>query len=190
MICCLGFVIFKQTYMHRISMLRMKNDALSKITNKYQGKGSIGADASASGSKGSGCQSRELKMESAGSSPKFPEDTGQPSLPRTSHHSARDRSDSFSKPIAGTSCIQAFKRWKPPPVWPWPTGICTQANLTFKEDRILLESWRVTAALFQILRACLLSFFEQQIHGPVLLLNSLKSKVNEGRRKPVFSEPC
>lgn len=161
MICCLCFVIFKQTYMHRISMLRMKYDAPSKITNKYQGKGS----RLASGSKGSGCQSRKLKMESAGSSPKFPEDTGQPSLPRTSHRSARDTS-SFSKPIAGTSCIQGFKRWKPPPVWPWPTGICTQANFTFK-DRILLESWRVTAALFQI---CVLVYLVSLNSRTVLLL--------------------
>lgn len=105
MIGCLGFVIFKQTYMHRISMLRMKNDALSKITNKYQGKGSSDAEAPASGSKGSSCQSRELKTASVGSSAEFPQETGQPSLPRTTHRSARDTS-CFSKPDAGTSCIQ------------------------------------------------------------------------------------
>lgn len=105
MICCLGFVIFKPMYMHRISMLRTKNDALSKITNKYQGKGSSGVEASASGSKGSGCQSRELKTESVGSSPEFPEETGQPSLPCTSHCSARDTS-CFSKPIEGPAVFR------------------------------------------------------------------------------------
>lgn len=154
MICRLGSVMFKQMHMHRISVLRMKNDALSKITNKYQGKGSSGAEASASGSKGSGCQSGQMKTESVGSSPEFPEETGQPSLPRTSHGSARDTS-CFSKPDTGTSCIQGLKWWKPPPVWPWPTGICTWANFSFKENQILLESSCVLVALFQILRVCL-----------------------------------
>lgn len=50
MICDLGFVIFKQMYTHRISVFRMKNAAISQITNKNQGQVSSSAEAAASGS--------------------------------------------------------------------------------------------------------------------------------------------
>lgn len=42
---------------------------------------------------------------------------------------------------------------------------------------------------FACVFVCLLSFFEQQMYGPILFLNSLKSKVNERGENQCFLNP-
>lgn len=173
--------VFKQTYTHRISMLRMKNDAISQITTKKcQGKGSSSIDAAASGGKG--------RVASLGSGRQRVYEVvlnGRPSPPWISHHSARDRS-CVPKHDAGTSSVQSIKWWRPPQVLLWSTRICKRSNSTSKEVQILLASSCVIFALFKFyLLVCFLSFFEQ-MYGHVLAANSLESKVNKREKTSVF----